>query len=1131
MSIAAILQSIGLGQYAEAFAAADVDASVLPLLTEEDLKDLGLSLGHRRKLLAAIADGSVAAALAQLSAAAVSPNPLDHANEPERRQITVLFCDIVGSSALTERLDPEEMGRIIRRFQDTAAGAISRFDGFVDRFMGDGVLAFFGFPRAHEDAAERAVRAGLAIIETVTALFTPSGDPIAVRVAVASGPVFIGEVVAHGGAREHIVTGEVLNLAARLQNIAPVNGLAVSRETERLLRGLFEVEDLGLHEFKGIGRPIRVWSVLRERVAPTRFEAAFGQAIAPMVGRDAEIAILKERWKAATLGEGQAVLLSGEAGMGKSRIAQALHEHIQDQPHIIVRYQCSPFHRNSALYPAIAQMQFAAGIAATDPPEVKLAKLKPVLAQSGSDVEAVLPVFASLLGIPSSADQETSPVSAEELKRRTLQALVDQLLGLSRQRPVFMLLEDAHWLDPTSYQLMGEAIGSIADSRVLLLATFRPEFQHGWAGLAHVTSLALSRLPSWQAQGIIDHVGAGKSFPPELVQQILLKTDGVPLFVEELAKTILDLGVLREEGDRYILTRPLPSLAIPSTLQDSLMARLDRHPSAKEIAQLGAVIGREFPHTHISALSGLEGAQLLDAVRELLRSELVHQRGGLEHAIYVFKHAMVQETAYHTLVNARREQLHLHCAQILLELTPGIAEQQPELLAHHYEAGHDYPAAAGYWLKAGRRAAERSASVEAVAHLRHGLTAAAQITEAEQRAELEMLLNLELGVPLIATRGYAAPETIQAWETARALSEDRSDRHFARALYGLWAARISLGETRTALGLASRLVELGAQMQDEGIRIVGHRVRGLTYQTLGEVASARSELDAALTLYDPTRHSQLGLEFGQNPRVSAMASLSIVLWLQGFPDRARATSLAAVAEATEAKHANSIGYALAYGACLVGLLRCDPVETAQLADQLIALAEERHFELWQAYGRSYKGWALARSGDAVEAVRLLRLAQEGFSRAGSELYAPTIDGLLGYALRHAGQPQEALVCMSRAVAEAEKREEVWCLPELLRQRAALLRQTGEIEAAAANAARAIEIATQAGLLSPELRCTADIAAQLRRQGRNEDAAALLTPLIDRFTEGWDTPDLRWAMTLAGRSPTAAGTDMTEADPP
>ncbi|HYZ42327.1 MAG TPA: AAA family ATPase, partial [Stellaceae bacterium] len=704
MTIATVLQLIGLNQYAEAFASADVDASVLPLLTEEDLKELGVSLGHRRKFLAAIADGSIAAALAGLS---TTTAPITTETAPERRQLTVLLCDIVGSTPMTERLGPEDMGRVVRRFQDAAAGAITRFDGFVDRFMGDAVLAFFGYPKAYEDAGERAVRAGFAIIESVADLRSPPEDPISVRITIATGPVFIGEVAAIGDSREHVVTGDVLNLAARLQTIAPVNGIVIPRETERLLRGQFEVEELGSYDFKGIGHPIRVWRVLRERSAPTRFEAALGRGISPIVGRDAEIAILRERWKAVTLGEGQVVLLSGEAGMGKSRIAQALREYIQDQPHTVVRYQCSPFHRNSVLYPAIAQLQFAAGMAAADSPEEKLVKLEALLRQSGDDITAVVPLFASLLGIPMGSGHAPMAIDAQERKRRTLQALVDQLLGLARQRTVFLLLEDAHWLDPTTYELMTETIGSIAQSRVLLIVTFRPEFEHGWSGLAHVTSLALSRLPSWQAQGIIDHVGRGKRLPPELVQQILTKADGVPLFVEELAKAILDLGVLREEADQYVLTCPLPALAIPSTLQDSLMARLDRNPSAKEIAQIGAVIGREFPRTHVSVLSGLGKAQLLEALDELLRSELVHQRGGLDHAIYVFKHALVQDAAYNTLVTARRQQLHLHCAQTLLELTPGIADQQPELLAHHYESGGDYAAAANYWLKAGRHAGER----------------------------------------------------------------------------------------------------------------------------------------------------------------------------------------------------------------------------------------------------------------------------------------------------------------------------------------------------------------------------------------------------------------------------------------
>ena len=1108
--LAAILASLGLGQYEEAFEAADVDLDVLPMLTDGDLKEIGLSLGHRRKLLAAIADGRVKAA--QSARAAETPAPATHSGEEQRRQVTVLFCDLIGSTYLTEHVQPEEMGRIIRQFQDGTAGAISRFEGFVDRFMGDAVLAFFGYPRAHENAAERAVRAALAIVDVMGSLTTPTGERLAARIAIASGPALFGEIVEHGGAREPVVTGEVINLAARLQVIAPVNGIVIAPSTRRLLRDLFELVDLGTQDFKGIGRPVRAWRVVRERQTGTRFEAAFDHLRSPIVGREAETALLQDRWQSACSGEGQVVLLSGDAGMGKSRIVQVLRDHVAGSPHVAIRYQCSPFHRNSALYPAIAQLQHAAGIEPSYPPDAKLARIETLVSEAGLADKDAMRLLADLLSIPYSDRLPALGLAPEEQKQRTMQVLVDQLLGSTRLNPTLLLVEDAHWIDPTTRELLSHVIMQSQKHAVLTLVTYRPEFRPEWANLSHVTTLALSRLPRRQAMALIGHIAGSKHLPPELVEQILLKTDGIPLFIEELAKAILDLGILREGANSYELIKPLAALEIPETLHDSLLARIERHPSIKELAQIGAVIGREFAHAHLSALTTLKGEALNAAIRELLQAELVHERGP-SRSTYVFKHALIQDAAYSTLVIARRQLLHAQCANILQELSPEIRDLQPELLAHHYTEAGKHEQAVEFWLKAGRRAAERSANLEAIAHLRRGVELV-QYIQSSRKAELELALQVELGVPLIATEGYAADGTIEAWERARALAEECRDHHqLLRTLYGLWAARVSMGETRQALGISDRIVAIGRQIGDDGGQIVGLRVRGLTVHAMGDQAAARTELESALAAYDPQRHAGLAFEFGQDVRIAATSILSTVLWLQGYPEQARQTSIANVEAAAALRHTNSLAYSLAYGAGMVAMLRYDEAETLRLGEQLVTLATKHHLHLWQAYGEAYKGWALAQAGDRTEAVSMLDDAMKRFARAGTGLYAPLISGLSACVLHRVGRDAEAGQRLEEACAEAERRQENWCLPELLRLKARHALHQKSPDQARVLREQAMQVARQFQLRSWELRIAIDEAASLRRDGQPAEATELLTEVMTTFPEPGDTSDWRRASSL------------------
>ena len=1066
-ALTAILSELGLASCAAALAAADVDLDVLALLSDADLREIGLSLGQRRKLLNAVASGEVARIRAQRAAAADQAKP-GHAS-PERRRLTVLCCDLVDSTGLTQRYEPDEVARIIRMFQDRALDAISRTGGHAERFKGDGVLALFGYPLAQENAAEMAVRGGLAVIEAVQAILTPSGAPLAVRAAVDSGLAFIDGHVS-GAIGEQLVAGEVLNLATRLQDVAPQNRVAVSAEAAQMLHGLFELHPLGRFTFKGFEHEVEALEVVGEQTAPTRFEARQASAAIPILGRSAEVELLFNRWEAARTGEGQVVLVGSEPGMGKSRLARTLLDGIKAQPHYAVYYQCSAFHANSALHPCIAHLQREAGFQPNDSNAVRLDKLVAMMSRSGDPTETV-PLAAALLSVP--LDDRFAPpgVSADVLKSRTLAMLVDQFLALTTDRPTLLLVEDAHWIDPTTTEALSMLMERIHDAPAMVLVTHRPEFTSRWPHLAHATVLQLSRLSRRAGQELAQHV-AGKPLPAEVMAQILSKTDGVPLFVEELTKAVLDLGILRDTGDRYALRGSLPPLAIPTTLQDSLLARVDRLSAVKEVAQVGAVIGREFSFRHLAAMGGFDPAHLQGAIAQLIQAEMILPRGLPDQLTYTFKHALIQDAAYSTIILARRQQLHGRCAEILQELSPLVGEHQPEVLAHHYGRAGQGLVAAGHWLRAGRRSVERSANIEAIAHLEAGLRALSELEPSAGRERMELLLQTEMGMPSIAVHGYAAPKTWACWERARSLAEDLGEpEHLARASYGLWAANASKGEMRHALAMAESVLAVARQLGDGGIRVVGQRVRGLTRLLMGDLPAADADLAAMLAAYDPAAHRDLGFRFGQNPRVAAHAVQSLLRCLQGRDAEALACRAASLAEAGELRHANSLAYAYAYGGCIPALVGGDVQEVRRISALLIEVSARHGMALWHAYGELGRGWLLAQDGEAEEGAAVMAQALDAYAAAGSCLFEPMQVGLLAEAQARCGQHDAAAAQIERALEMASAREELWCRPELLRIKAGLL--AGDAAAARALLDAAAKEAAARGLVLFSGRIAAD----------------------------------------------------------
>jgi class 3 adenylate cyclase/predicted ATPase len=1116
VDVATFLRGLGLEQYEQAFRDNALDGEVLPDLTDADLAALGVLLGHRKKLLKAIA--ALQAPATAEPAAQPAPDPSlapTRAREAERRQLTVLFCDLVGSTELAARLDPEEMGAVMRAYHGACAEVVERWGGHVAKYMGDGVLAYFGWPQAHEDEAERAVRAGLAMIEALATLQTPAGDPLAARVGIATGLVMVGELIGEGAAKEQMVVGETPNLAARLQALAAPGSVVISQSTRRLVGGLFQLADLGPRQLKGFAEPLAAWRVEGEGPAEGRFEAMHGEHLTPLVGREHELGILLERWAWAKDGEGQIVLLSGEPGIGKSRLTRSLIERLADGPHTRLRYYCSPHHTNSALYPVIVQLERAAGFDVEDSAETRLDKLEVVLAEATDNFVEVAPLIAALLSIQAKPRYPPLNLTPEEQKLRTFEALLGQIAGLAERLPVLMVIEDAQWIDPTTSELFGLVIDRIQRLPVLLLITFRPEFTPPWTGSAHVTSLTLSRLGQRQGAQMVERLTGGKSLPAEVLQQILLKTDGVPLFLEELTKTVLESGMLTDAGDHYELSGSLPLLAIPATLHDSLMARLDRLAPVKEVAQIGAVIGREFSHELLAAVAPMSANQLGDALEQLVNSELVFCHGTPPGATYSFKHALVQDAAYQSLLKSKRQQLHARIAQVL-ELSPE-AEAAPEVLAQHFTDAGLNAQAVRYWHKAGELAAGRSANVEAIAHLGKGLELVAKLPDEPKRAEQEFALRLAVGGPLIATRGYAVAEVERTYGRAWALCDQlgRSAELFP-VLRGLWNCYFVRGDFQRAHDLAEQLVGLAEEQGEPLRRALARRARGATLFVLGRFAHATAALNEGIAIEDAVEagddHRAHLLLYTERPSVVCRLYSAWVLWFLGFPDRALERVDSGLALGQRLAHANSLAFAQNFAAVLHSFRREFDAALSR-AEATIDLAGKHPLPQWLAEAIICRGFALVGLGQQIEGIAQLRSGLAAWNGTGCRLFDTQWLGFIAEAHVAAGQLQDALAALDRAGETAAATGERHYQAELYRLRGVVLAKTGKNAEAAAWLQQAIDTAQGQEAKSLELRAATSLARLCRDQGKHAQARDLLTPIHGWFIEGFDTADLKDAKAL------------------
>jgi predicted ATPase len=984
--------------------------------------------------------------------------------------------------------------------------------------MGDGVLIYFGYPAAHEDDAERAVRAGLALIDAVAALPTP--EPLQLRIGVATGMVVVGDLVGSGEAQERGIVGETPNLAARLQGIAESNTVVIAEATRRLLGNLFELRDLGPKELKGIGGPVRAFAVLRASSVEGRFEAMHASGLTALVGRDEELDLLLRRWARAEAGEGQVVLLSGEAGIGKSRLAAALMERLAAEPHTRLRYFCSPQHTDSAFYPLVGQFERAAKFAQGDTAETKLDKLDALLARtSTSKRDAAL--LAAMLSLPNDGRYPTLETDPEQRRQKTLAALGEQLETLARVSPVLMILEDAHWSDPTSLEVFGRTVDRVRTLRVLLIVTFRPEFDAPWVGQSHVTALTINRLVERDVGSMIDRVVGNKLLPANTRQDIIERTDGIPLFVEEMTKAVLEAGD-ELEAMQTAAAVPSPSLAVPASLHASLMARLDRLGPAKEMAQIGAAIDREFSHELFAAVVRKPGVELASSLDRLIRAGLLFRKGVPPHATYLFKHALVQDAAYGTLLRQPRRELHARIADTIENQFPDIAEGQPEVLARHCTEAGLIEKAAGLWGKAGLRSMERSALVEAGEQLRRALAQIATLPATPALRREEIKLQVALTTSLMHVKGYAAAETRAAVERARqlieqaeALGEPPEDQLLLLSvLYGIWVANLLAFNGDVCRGLAAHFLALAEGQGATVPLMVGHRNMGIYSTHAGDILVGRAHLDRAIALYDSAKHRSLATRFGQDVGVSALATWTQSMWMLGYPEAALSGADKAITDARDIGQAATLMYAL----CVTGPTHIFCGYTAATiahSNEVVALAEEKGAALWKAFGIVNKGCALASAGKAAEAVPMMTSGLAAWRATTATLYLPYFLSSLGMAYASVSKFDDACRAVDEALMLIETTKQGWYEADVHRIAGTIALMSPERDVARAEACfeRALTAARQHQAKSLELRAAMSMARLWRDQGKREQARKLLAAVYGWFTEGFDTLDLKEAKAL------------------
>jgi class 3 adenylate cyclase/predicted ATPase len=1097
------LKSIGLSEYAQRFGENGIDFSVLRDLTEQDLKELGVLLGHRRKLLRAIAELEDAA----------RPKPAKTATEPrrpgegERRHLTVMFCDLVGSTAIAARLDPEDMRALIGAYHGCISEVIGHHNGKIARYMSDGALVYFGFPQAHEDDAEQAVRAALALIDAVASIRNVA-ETLQIRIGIATGTVVVAELLIEKTLAEQEVVGETPNLAARLQAMAEPGTVLICASTRRLTEGKFHYRVLGPVALKGWAKPFQVYQVLGTSGVESRFEAMHTAKLPPLFGREEEIELLLRRWRQASLEEGRVVTLTGEPGIGKSHIALALNERIQGESHITLRYFCSEHHTHSALFPFINQLERASGFERGDSPQERLSKLDALLAQSTHDPEH-LAVLANLLALPVDDHYRLRDVTPQKRKEKTFAALLAQLDGLAAQQPVLLIFEDVHWIDPTSLELLAAAVEQAPQIRALMLITARPEFTPPWPSYPHTTTVPLTRLGRRDGAALVLRVTGGKTLPKEVMEHILAHTDGVPLFIEELTKMVIEGGLLQERDGEYVLDGPLPSFAIPTTLQASLMARLDRLSPVRDVAQISAVAGREFHYELVNAVAGLPKQKLDEALDQLVRSELVFCRGEIPNAVYTFKHALVRDAAYAGLLKSRRVQLHAAIAKGLEQKFPEIVEAQPEIVAYHYTQARNYEKALHYWYEAGKQSSARSAHNEAIGHLKQGLNQIPSIDDPMLRNKSELLLQISLGNSLRAIKGWSTDSVKHAYTRALQLCKESGlDEHILPAVFGLWTwnfVRASLGE---AQALAEHLLKSAENADNSVYNVLAREALGFTLFAQGKFSAAHTELERSISLCEDSKAAVYLELSAQDPRVHARSYDSMALWMLGYPDRALRLCAEARRYADASQHPFSEAIARTIG-LRVHQLRGDAAVVAGEANAAIAFCEEHEFVHYLAMALIFRGWASADQGEFEKGIAEIQEGLEKERATGALLLESYSLGLLADAYIKNKRYGQAFDCLKQAQlrlsGENSTRFYAAEIYRLLGE--TYLRSNQNLDQAEYYFCKGLEVAREQKARSFELRVSLGLCDLHELRPDAGRCRSRLSDVYGSFDEGFETPDL------------------------
>lgn len=1136
------LERFGLEKYAAVFVEHEITLDVLPDLTESDIDRLALPTGPRRRLIVAVQELATTRAERSASATDAAAEEARVSYDAERRQLTVMFCDLVDAAVLGERLDPEELRALMLAYRKACDEVVVRYKGHVAQYRGDGLMVYFGWPSAHEDDAERGVRCALEIVKAVKAAAAQA--PLAVRIGVATGTVVVGELSPGDDAETRLAVGDTPNLAARLQGLAAPNEIVIAPATRRLIGVAFELSDLGAHSLKGIAQPVQAWRVDDVRRLEGRFEASRGGIpLTSLVGRDEELALVLRRWRQACDGDGQVVFVGGEPGIGKSRLVQALLRKIAGEPLMVLRYQCSPYHLNSAMYPIIERLELTAGFTREDTPEQKLDKLEAVLLGSAEQRAEAAPLLAALLSLPTER-YPSLKLSPQKQKEKTLEALAGQAEALARRQPLLVVFEDAHWIDPTSQ----EAINLLAlRARVLPLLfviTHRPEYTPPRLEQARVTKLSLERLGRREGAELVSEVAGGKALPPEILDQIVARTDGVPLFVEELTKSVLESGVLRESSDRYTLERPLPSLDIPTSLRDSLLARLDRLAPVKHIIQMGACIGREFTYDVLSRLSMLPDEQLEGALQKLTDAGLVYSYGIPPYATYTFKHALVQDAAYDSLLRSRRQQLHAGLAQVLKQDFPNRVAKAPELLAHHYTQSGQLETAIPLWREAGELALRRVALLEAVGHFEKGLALIEQLPPSSERDELELSIREPLNAAWTSLRGWAASE-VKANATQILQVTKRYDKAQAvrTGLWAMWVNTTTQGRVADSLEWAERLLVEGDQARDIDLQIFGHGAAMISYFYLGQLLEAKEHGDHILALYD-MQHASRWMQVTANDFKTLVGIWSCQwTWMLGYPDQAVRLSNEKDDHARSLGHAFNLGFALTLGAYAFDYRR-EPEKILERIVEVDRLVHEHSLPfLNQVMIPQVEGLARLRSGQLSEAIASLRQGIDTWNAGGGHSRVPYLKSALAEAIALAGDLDAGLQMIDECLEQIERPgwRERSHLAEVLRLKGWMLIRKGRRDEAERVLRASIAWARQQQAKSWELRTSTTFAQLLLEHGQRDAARELLCPIYSWFTEGFDTHDLRAARDLLesldgeARSSTHAAccstTDDSSAAPP